>query len=205
MRRFYRKPHGRAVPPPGIVLVGGRGHARAGGPRGGKLGRGDGSLPHVRPGGQRHRLGHSQAALPRATPFEVLEDRRSAVRTGPLRSEDGTGLVSLRPRPSRRASGPRRRGGSVQRRRKHEALRRQPPRGSGFLEARAAAGEAGERRKEVHLDREEVRRVYSTLAPEAFTTLPHFTISSWMKEPNCSGVQAVAIAPCCRSFSFMSA
>jgi len=46
-------------------------------------------------------------------------------------------------------------------------------------------------------------RVYSTLAPEAFTTLAHFTTSSWMKEPNCSG-SGGAIAPCCKSLSFMS-
>src|SRR5260221_7697196 len=71
-----------------------------------------------------------------------------------------------------------------------------------FLEARAGAGKAGARGKSF---KPGSRHPYSTLAPEAFTTLPHFTTSSWMKEPNSCGVQAVASAPCCKSFSFMSA
>jgi 3-hydroxyacyl-CoA dehydrogenase len=56
----------------------------------------DGPVPHGRPGGQRHRLGHPQAPRGGAPRHEVQQDRRPAVRDGPLRPEDRGRLVRLR-------------------------------------------------------------------------------------------------------------
>ena len=55
----------------------------------------DGPVPHGRPGRQRHRLGHPQAPLRRETPPALQQDRRPAVRDGPLRPEDRRRLVRL--------------------------------------------------------------------------------------------------------------
>ncbi len=55
----------------------------------------DGALPHGRPGRQRRGLGHPQAALPGEAGPALLQDRRPAVRDGPLRPEDRRGLVRL--------------------------------------------------------------------------------------------------------------
>jgi 3-hydroxyacyl-CoA dehydrogenase len=54
-----------------------------------------GPVPHGRPGRQRHRLGHPQAPRHRARRHEVQQDRRPAVRTGPLWPEDRCRLVRL--------------------------------------------------------------------------------------------------------------
>ncbi len=56
----------------------------------------DGPVPHGRPGRQRHRLGHPQAPLCREAASALQQDRRSAVRDGPLRPEDRRRLVRLR-------------------------------------------------------------------------------------------------------------
>jgi 3-hydroxyacyl-CoA dehydrogenase len=76
----------------------------AGGQGHGEVRHGDGPVPHGRPGRQRHRLGHPQAPLRREARHEVQQDRRPAVRAGPLRPEDRRGLVRLRCRQARRHS-----------------------------------------------------------------------------------------------------
>ena len=47
-------------------------------------------------------------------------------------------------------------------------------------------------------------RAYSTLAPEAFTTGPHFSTSDLMKAANSSGVLVSGSSPMVKSFSRMS-
>ena len=53
----------------------------------------DGPVPHGRPGRQRYRLVYPQAPLCREAGSDVFEDRRPAVRDGPLRPEDRRRLV----------------------------------------------------------------------------------------------------------------
>jgi 3-hydroxyacyl-CoA dehydrogenase len=56
-----------------------------------KFGFAMGPVPHGRPGRQRHRLGHPQAPRGREAGHALQQDRRPAVRDGPLRPEDGAG------------------------------------------------------------------------------------------------------------------
>jgi 3-hydroxyacyl-CoA dehydrogenase len=63
-----------------------------------------GPVPHGRPGGQRHWLGHPQAPLHRKARHEVQQDRRPAVRKRPLWPENRRRLVRLRARQARRHS-----------------------------------------------------------------------------------------------------
>ena len=62
----------------------------------------DGAVPHGRPGRQRHRLGDPQAPRGGETRPALQQDRRPAVRDGPLRPEDRLGLVRLPGRQARR-------------------------------------------------------------------------------------------------------
>jgi hypothetical protein len=95
LRRLHRQPHDRAVRPPGRLPAGRGLHARAGGQGDREVGHGDGAVPHGRPGRQRHRLGHPQAPLCREARHALQQDRRPAVRDGPLRPEDRRRLVRL--------------------------------------------------------------------------------------------------------------
>ena len=97
VRRLHRQPHDRAVLAPGRLSADrGRRVAGAGGQGGREVRFRDGPVPHGRPGGQRHRLGHPQAALSGKAGHALQQDRRPAVRAGALRPEDGRRLVRLR-------------------------------------------------------------------------------------------------------------
>jgi enoyl-CoA hydratase/carnithine racemase len=106
VRRFHRQPHGRAVHPPGRLPAGGGRDAAAGRPRNREVRLRDGAVPHERPGRQRHRLVHPQAALPGAARPALREGGRPPVRDGALRAEDRRRLVRLRERPARCAAEP---------------------------------------------------------------------------------------------------
>ena len=102
MRRLHRQPHDRAVLAPGRLPAGGGRDAAAGRQGDGEVRHGDGAVPHGRPRRQRRRLVHPQAPLRREARHPLLEDRRPAVRDGPLRPEDRRRLVRLRARQARR-------------------------------------------------------------------------------------------------------
>ncbi len=67
VRWLHRQPHDRAVQPPGRLPAGRGRHAPAGGQGRGEVRLCHGPLPHGRPGGQRHWLGHPQAPRGRET------------------------------------------------------------------------------------------------------------------------------------------
>ena len=102
LRRLHRQPHDRAVLAPGRVPARRRLHAPAGGQGGREVRLRDGAVPHGRPCRQRYRLGDPQAALRREAEPSLQQDRRPAVRDGPLRPEDGGRLVRLPGRQARR-------------------------------------------------------------------------------------------------------
>ena len=87
---------------PGRLPAGGRRDAAAGRQGDREVRLRDGAVPHGRPGRQRHRLVHPQAPLRREARHALQQDRRPAVRAGPLRPEDRRRLVRLPGRQARR-------------------------------------------------------------------------------------------------------